>query len=147
MAGQRREIETQLKELPESFTADQIKSMCEALEQDVEKLQKTGMPREKAESLLHHKHKTLAFSYPTMFFKIVRGEMDKHIFETLLKIKERMESGEVNDEKAKELVIDGAKRHVEGAAPRLPPRRNTEGSEVHEITMKCRADEEEYHTS
>lgn len=143
--SQRRQIEEHLNKLPESFTADEILRMYEALEQDVAFCKKNGIPQAAAETQLHQKHKTLAYSYPTIFFKALRGEMDKHIFNSLLNIKRQVEDGEVTDKRAKELVIDGAKRHVEGEAPRRPhPNSNQEQdpSRVQEINVRCQVEED-----
>jgi hypothetical protein len=131
--------------LPDSFSADEITQMYEELETDVALLKQAGIPQKTAEARLHQKHKTLAYSYPTIFFKAVRGEMDRHIFDTLLKIKRQVEDGEVSNERAKELVIDGAKSHVEGDAPRLPisnPKHSTSSS-VHEINIRCRVEDDQ----
>lgn len=141
MPGQRREIERQLEKLPESFTAEDIEKMYSDLRADVAFLRKQNTPQKVAEAELHKKHQTLAYSYPTIFFKTIRGEMDQHIFDTLLKLKRRVDSGEINDKKAKELVIDGAKRHVEGEAKRAPKAQKKEGGTVQEITLKCKVED------
>lgn len=141
MPGQRREIERQLKQLPESFTADDIEKMYTALQKDVTFLKSRGVQMSQIEAELHRKHKVLAFSYPTLFFRVIRGEMDEHIFKTLMKLKQRVDSGELTDKRAKELVIDGAKRHVGGEAPRrsIPKK---EGGTVQEINLKCKVEED-----
>ena len=138
MPGKRREIERQLQKLPESFTVEQIKEMHSLLAADVSR---GGI----LEAELHRKHKTLAYSYPSLFFKTVRGEMDPHIFDTLMKLKQKVDDGEINNKRAKELVIDGARRHVEGEAPRVPKLKPAQGSKanVQEINLKCKVDEEE----
>ena len=141
MPGQRREIERALQQLPESFTAEQIIKMHSALSSDVLLLKKNKVPQKFAEARLHETHKTLAYSYPTLFFKTVRGEMDQHIFDTLMNLKSKVDAGEINNEKAKELVVDGAKRHVEGEAPRAPKPQKKEGGTVQEITLKCKVED------
>ena len=141
MPGQRREIERALQQLPESFTAEQIIHMHSDLSSDVLLLKKNKVPQKLAEARLHEKHKTLAYSYPTLFFKTVRGEMDQHIFDTLMNLKSKVDAGEINNKRAKELVIDGAKRHVEGEAPRAPKPELREGGTVQEITLKCKVED------
>lgn len=141
MPGQRREIERQLTKLPESFAAKDIETMYNKLINDVRFLKSRGVSLHEMESELHKKHKTLSFSYPTMFFKTVRGEMDEHMFKTLIKLKGRVDSGELTNVRAKELVIDEAKHQVEGGAPR-PVRPKKEGGTVQEINIKRRIDEE-----
>lgn len=139
MPEQRREIERALQKLPESFTAEEIKDMHNDLSSDVRLLKANNVPQKVAEAKLHEKHKTLAYSYPTLFFKTVRGEMDQHIFDTLMNLKSKVDTGEINNKKAKELVIDGAKRQVEGGAPRAPKLK--EGGTVQEITLKCKVED------
>lgn len=141
MPGQRRDIERQLEQLPESFTAEEIKDMHQKLNADVSKLKGANIPQKEAEAQLHAKHKTLAYSYPTLFFKTVRGEMDNHIFDTLMNLKKKVDEGEITNKRAKELVIDGAKRHVEGEAPRAPKPEKTPGGSVQEITLKCKVED------
>ena len=66
--------------------------------------------------------------------------MDQHIFDTLTNLKSKLDAGEINDTQAKELVIDGAKRHIEGEAPRAP-KEGTPGGTVQEINLKCKVDD------
>lgn len=111
------------------------------LNSDVLLLKKNKVPQKIAEARLHQKHKTLAYSYPTLFFKTVRGEMDQHIFDTLMSLKSKVDAGEINNRKAKELVIDGAKRHVAGEAPRAAKPESREGGTVQEIVIKCKPED------
>lgn len=141
MPGQRRDIERQLEQLPESFTAEKIREMHQQLSADVSKLKDTDMPRKEVEARLHAKHKTLAYSYPTLFFKTVRGEMDNHILDTLMELKRQVDEGQITSKRAKELVIDGAKRHVEGEAPRAPRPEKAPGGTVQEITLNCKVED------
>lgn len=113
--------------------------MHKSLTADIERLE--GIPHRQAEAELHKRHKTLAYSYPNLFFKTVRGEMDQHIFDSMMDLKEKVDSGEINNKRAKELVIDGAKRHIEGEAPRAPKAEEKEGGTVQEITLKCKVEE------
>ena len=140
MPGQRREIERQLAELPESFNAGEIQKMYDKLVQDVNFMKQKGIPLATMESELHKRHKTLAFSYPTLFFRIVRGEMDEHIFRTLMGLKKKVDDGELTNERAKEMVIDSAKQQVDGEVPRMQ-RVKKEGGTVQEINLKCRVED------
>ena len=116
--------------------------MYDNLKSDVALLKKKKVPQKLAEAELHKKHKTLAYSYPTIFFKTVRGEMDQHIFDTLIKLKRKFDDGEINNKTARELVVDGAKRHVEGEAPRAPRPPKKEGGLVQEINLRCRVEDD-----
>jgi len=140
MPGQRREIERQIADLPKSFKAGEIQKMYDNLVKDVDRLKAQGLSVAKMEEQLHKDHKTIAFSYPTVFFRTVRGEMDPHIFKSIMCLKERVDRGEITDERAKELVIDGAKRQASGEFPRLE-REKKEGGTVQEINLKCRVED------
>lgn len=135
MPGQRRAIENQLNSLPESFTAKEIKCMYNALQADIGHIKEAERNPVDMEAYLHRRHKKLSFAYPTIFFRTVRGEMDQHIFGSLMALKARVDSGEIDDARAKEIVVDSARRHVEGAAPRAPRK---EGGEVHEVIVRRR---------
>lgn len=108
---------------------------------DVETLRADNVPQKVAEAKLHEKHKTLAYSYPSLFFKTVRGEMDQHIFDSLMNLKRKVDVGEIDNKKAKELVIDSAKRHVEGEAPRAAKPGKKEGGTVQEIILNCKLED------
>lgn len=146
MSGQRREIEDKLKSLPDSFTADEIETMYANLvnDADYKQLRKTTTHNSRLaiETRLHKKHEMLAYSYPTIFFKTVRNEMDPHILKSLMDIKRKMEKGELTDEGAKRAVIDGAKAHVM-SDPNRPKRVTQPGSTVQEITVKCKVEDED----
>ena len=142
MSGQRKDIEDKLKSLPESFSADQIEEMYSALVKDIKFMKLQGKNKAIIESQLHQKHETLAYSYPTIFFKTMRGEMDPHIFKSLMEIKRKMEKGEISQEGARRAVIDGAKAHVM-SNPDRPKRVIEPGSTVQEITLKCRVEDDD----
>lgn len=117
------------------MSADEIESMYANLVKDVDSLLDNGKNRVTIESLLHKKHETLAYAYPTVFFKTIRGEMDPHMFKSLMKIKKKVENGDLTDEGARRAVIDGAKAHVMSNPKRPRPK---PGSTTHEITTTCR---------
>lgn len=140
MPGQRRNIESQLEKLPESFSVEEIKQMYQDLNTDVNNFQ--HIPQKKMEALLHDKHKILAYSYPSLFFKTVRREMDTEIFETMMNIKAKLDTGEIDSKRAKELVIDGARRQVDKNQPRKPKPTGGQELQVQEITLKCQVEED-----
>lgn len=97
------------------------------------------------EEELHRKHRMLAFSYPNLFFKTVRKEMDPRIFKELLKLKQMVDDGEIDNNRAKELVIDGAKRHVEEGVRRTISTKHPLGGEtVHEINLRCKVEDHDH---
>lgn len=140
--GQRSEIESQLNMLPEAFTAADISRMYDDLRVDIQKLKSGGVPQAKVEQILHAKHKTLAFAYPTFFFKAVKGEMSEFMFKKCMEIKQDMDAGNISPDQAKNLVVDNAKRHVEGAAPRPSRAAKIEpGTSVQEIVVRAQVDD------
>lgn len=141
MPGQRKEIESKLDALPETFSADEIESMYTSLLRDVHLLKTQGKNQRHIESQLHLKHEKLAFSYPTIFFKTMRGEMNPHIFKSLMDIKRKMEKGELTDDGARRAVIDGAKAHID-SNPVRPKRVTQPGSTVQELTVQCRLEDD-----
>lgn len=140
--GQRADIERQLKQLPASFTSAEITSMYRSLRADAERFKNDGVPQAVIEQRLHSRHKVLAFAYPTLFFRVVKGEMSEYMFTTAMQIKQRLDSGEITQEQAKDLVVDSAKRHIEGAAPR-PSRlvNNGAGSASQEVLIHAHVDD------
>lgn len=140
--GQRSEIESQLKMLPKSFTTADISRMYDDLRADIEKLKSSGVAQAKMEQILHAKHKTLAFAYPTFFFKVVKGEMSEFMFRKCMEIKQDMDQGKISADQAKNLVVDHAKLHVEGAAPRPSrPEKIQPGASVQEIVVQAQVDD------
>lgn len=141
-AGQRHEIERQLKQLPRTYTTEQIVQMYRNLQDDVNLLRTQGCVDVAIEQRLHNKHKTLAFSYPSLFFKVVKGEMSEFMFTKVMEIKQALDCGEITPEEAKDMIVDNAKKHVEGAAPRPSrPKTDAPGATVHEVRIKTRVDE------
>ncbi|ACH46834.1 unknown [Feldmannia species virus] len=131
--SQRAAVERELRKLPTSFSSAEIRAMCNDLKADVG----LGLL---SESRLYAKHKVLAYAYPSLFFKIVRGEFDLHIFESLLKIKSSLDRGEITDERAKQLVVLGAKEQLaSGSAKKMKPK--SDSSTSGELTFECVVDE------
>jgi len=141
-AGQRADIESQLKKLPKSFTSAEITSMYRSLRADAERLKREGMPQATVEQRLHSTHKVLAFAYPMLFFRVVKGEMSEYMFTTTMQIKQRLDNGEITQEQAKDLIVDSAKQHIEGAAARPPrPANSVHGAESKEVLIRAQVDE------
>lgn len=115
--------------------------MYHTLRKDVEKLKTEGVPQAAAERMLHSRHKLLAFSYPTLFFKVVKGEMSEHIFTTSMTIKQRLDSGDISQEEARDLIVDSAKKHIGGVAPRpARPDGSQSGGSAQEIVIHAQVD-------
>lgn len=116
--------------------------MYEGLRTDIEKLKSSGIPQPQMEQILHAKHKTLAFAYPTFFFKVVKGEMSDFMFRKCMEIKQEMDEGKISPDQAKNLVVDHAKLHVEGAAPRPSrPEKKEPGASVQELVVHAQVDD------
>lgn len=140
--GQRAGIENQLKQLPKSYTTAEISAMYVGLRADVDRFRASGVPQALVEQRLHSKHKTLAFAYPALFFKVVKGEMSEYMFTKVMEIKQDLDQGKITQEQARDLVVDNAKRHVEGAAPRpARPSTNEPGTAVQEVVIRTQVDE------
>ena len=145
MTGQRKQIENKLGELPTSFSADEIIRMYDKLKRDVEVLNSRTTPISTMEGLLHKRHNKLAISYPTIFFKTVRGEMDPRMFNVMMKLKKQVDEGLMSNEDAKKSVIDSAKAHIEklNASGTRKIKQVAPGSSVKEINLKCKLEDDE----
>ena len=145
MASHRQQVENFIQNnLPESHGASAISDMCADLEKDIQfiKTKYPVMNQKRMEMMLHHKHKKLAFSYPGLFFKVVRGEVDMGMVQALLKLKEDLDDNSISLADARNRVIDSAKRQIEetGNKPRVkkakPP-----GTVVQELSFKCKPED------
>lgn len=116
--------------------------MYRNLRADVDSLKISGVDQALVEQRLHNKHKTLAFAYPALFFKVVQGEMSEYMFTKVMEIKQDLDQGKITQAQARDLVVDNAKRHVEGAAPRpVRPDADKPGTTVQEILIHTQVDE------
>ena len=145
MADHHRQVQAYIKnDLPQKFGSRQITEMHADLEKDLclIKLKCPAMRQKQIEMVLHHKHKQFAFSYPGLFFKIVRGEVDSKMLASLLKLKENLDENTISLDAARNRVIDCAKHQIEETKgkPRVrkakPP-----GTVVQELSFKCRPDD------
>ena len=132
--------------LPQNFGSSGISKMCSDLQRDLHSLRSSvsrgDMSQKKMEMILHQKHKKLAFSYPGLFFKIVREEVDPVMLESLLGLKKKLDENSISLEDARNRVIDCAKHQIEKTEgkPRIrkskPP-----GTVVQELSFKCKPED------
>ena len=113
MTSQRKQIENQLKCLPDKFSATEIIEMYDKLKKDMTIMKNRGLSQKDMEVQLHSRHKTLSFAYPIMFFKVIRGEMDHSVFMKMMYMKNKVDRGELSDDDAKNRIIDEAKKYIE----------------------------------
>ena len=104
-----------------------------------------GQPRlsqKRMEMLLHQKHRKFSFSYPGLFFKIVRGEVDPHMLKSLLTLKENLDDNSISLEAARNRVIDCAKTQIEASSgkPRVKKARPP-GTVVQELRFECKPED------
>ena len=101
--------------LPESFSSSEIRLMIKELQADIAILDTRPSPPtvEQKELILHKKHSTLAISYPLLFHRSIRGAIDESMLDQLLTLKALKDAGGVNEERARELVVDGAREAIE----------------------------------
>ncbi len=112
------QIKNDIKKLPLTMSSNEIVRMYCELKKDMVDVKSRGdMSPQQAEQFLHNKHKTLALSYPTMFFKTVRGEMDSNMFFYMMSLKKKVDEGQISNEQAKNSVVDGIKASIEKNGP------------------------------
>lgn len=145
MASPSRQVEYFIKnDLPQKFGSGTISEMYADLEKDIGviKTKSPAMDQKQMEIMLHQRHKKLAFSYPSLFFKIVRGEVDKKMLESLLTLKQSLDENEMSLDDARNRVIDCAKNQIE--TTRGQPRSKkvkAPGTVVQELSFKCKPDD------
>lgn len=144
MINHRQEVEDYIEnKLPESFVSSNVADMCSALERDIKiiKTRSPGMTQKQMEMMLHHRHKKLSFSYPGLFFKIVRGEVDPVMLKSLLSLKESLDEKNISLDTARNRVVDCAKSQIEKTRgkPRVK-KAKPDGTVVQELSFKCKPD-------
>ena len=142
MAGQRRNIEDQLKKLPDTFSVDEINSMYDALIIDMVTMKRQNKPQQYMERKLHNKHSKFSYGLPGLFFKIVRGELNQTMFRKSMEIKDAVDKGLITENDAKRAIIDAAKHQIENS-PARPKKDAPPGSTVQESTFQCKLEEDE----
>ena len=100
--------------LPDSFSSSDIRTMIKALQADIAILDARPTPPtvEQKELILHKMHNVLALSYPLLFHRSIRGAIDESMLDQLLALKALKDAGGVNEERARELVVDGAREAI-----------------------------------
>lgn len=145
MASHRQRVQEFIdNDLPQKFKSRQISDMHTDLQKDMNLIKAAcpTMGQKQMEMMLHQKHKEFAFSYPGLFFKIVRGEVNSEMLKSLLKLKENLDEKNISLDTARNRVIDCAKTQIEETMdkPRVkkakPP-----GTVVQELSFKCRPDD------
>ena len=145
MASHRQQVQEYIdNDLPQKFGSRQISDMHADLQKDMDLIKAAcpTMGQKQMEMMLHQKHKEFAFSYPGLFFKIVRGEVDSEMLKSLLKLKENLDENNISLDTARNRVIDCAKSQIEetGGRPRVK-KVKAPGTVVQELSFKCRPDD------
>ena len=99
-------IQNDIKKLPDQMSSNDIVRMYCELKKDMVDLKNRGdMSPKQIEQFLHNKHKILALSYPTVFFKTIRGEMDSNMFFYMMSLKKKVDEGKISNEEAKNCLL------------------------------------------
>lgn len=141
MPGQRREIEENLKKLPEKFSAREILVMYDALKRDMQPMINRGVPQKIMEVEMHKKHQTFAYAYPLVFFRVVRGDIAHRDFLKFISLKNKLDKGSLTQEDAKKRVIDYTRDHLQSNPSKKKP--STEGLSSQEFTFQCKLDDDD----
>lgn len=135
------EIQNEIKKLPDQMSSNEIVRMYCELKKDMVDLKNRGdMSPKQMEQFLHNKHKILALSYPTVFFKTIRGEMDSNMFFYMMSLKKKVDEGKISNEEAKNYVVDGIKKSIEKNGP-TPKKKEQPGQSVTEFTAMVKPDD------
>ena len=145
MATHRQQVEDYIdKDLPDSFASSTISEMCAELEKDINlvKTKSPGTSQRNLEAMLHQRHKKLAFSYPGLFFKIVRREIDPEMLKSLLSLKESLDKQDMSLDAARNRVIDYAKNQIDSTEGKARVKKaKPSGTVVQELSFKCKPDD------
>ena len=134
-------IKNDIKKLPSQMSSNEIVRMYCELKKDIVDFKNRGnMSPKQIEQVLHNKHKTLALSYPTVFFKTVRGEMDNNMFFYMMSLKKKVDEGQISNEEAKNYVIDGIKKSIEKNGP-TPKKKQQPGQTVTEFSAMVKPED------
>lgn len=137
------ELEKNISALPPAFTSDEIKSMYDNLVNDMDKLRREpGMDQKKMEMILQAKHKKFVFSYPSIFFKTVKNELNPEMLKKMLELKKELDSNKIDISYARNRIVDNAKADIEAnPASSRKKKVSKPGEVVQEITVKCKPDD------
>lgn len=145
MATPRQQVEEYIKnDLPRSFVSGKISQMYDDLEDDIKRVttESPTINQKQLEIMLHRRHKQLAFSYPSLFFKIVRGEVDPVMMRSLLNLKEKLDEDQLSLEEARNRVIDCAKSQIEDTKDRPRVKKaKPPGTVVQELSFSCKPED------
>ncbi|CAM9096752.1 unnamed protein product [Ectocarpus sp. 12 AP-2014] len=147
MGSHREDVEDYIhNNLPEHFGSGTISDMYTDLEKDIRliKTRSPTMSQKKMEMMLHQRHKRLAFSYPSLFFRIVRGEVDQEMLASLLTLKQRLDENEMSLADARNRVIDCAKNQIDSTRGQPRPSKKKDkapGTVVQELSFKCKPED------
>jgi hypothetical protein len=148
MSSTREEIEGYIsRELPASFSSDEILEMYQDLEKDVALLKRApGMNDSKMGMICQQKFKRFAFSYPGLFFKTLKGEVDPEMLKNMLGIKKKLDENQISLDEARNGVIDGAKEDIKKKPVETRKKKaHAKGTVVQELSFKCKPDESGNH--
>ena len=138
MSETKKEIETYISDLPPQFSADDIQGMHDALVKDMEKMKKTGMSESTLGLQCQQNHRQFAFSYPGLFFKVLKGEMKPGMLNSMLNLKKKLDTKELSIEEARMGVIDGAKEDIKKNPKESRPKKAK--GDVQEMTVNIKSD-------
>ena len=130
-------------DLPESFFSCKISEMYDDLQQDIcqFRTRSPDLSQNRLEMMLHQRHEKLAFSYPGLFFRIVRGEVDPVMLNSLLKLEENLADNNVTLGTARNRVIDCAKSLIDETKDQPKKAKSkAAGIVVQELSFRCRPD-------
>jgi hypothetical protein len=108
-------LQRDIDDLPDSFTSEEIMTMYHALDADATSLRNNDACQTigQLQSVLYKRHKPFAMSYPFVFTKACRGEMNERIFQTVLHVKKEIDEGKLSTRAGMEKIVDAAKEHVD----------------------------------
>jgi hypothetical protein len=110
------QVVQKLDDLPESLTNDDILSMVQSLQRDLQSYH--GSPDYGAKiTHFSEKHQKLLLSFPTLFRCVVKGTFTTPMLKTFLATRTRLEKGEVGKEQAQNILVDAGVEAIK-ARPR-----------------------------
>ncbi|AAR26832.1 FirrV-1-A8 [Feldmannia irregularis virus a] len=131
-------VKREISNLPGSFTSEEIDRMHSDLIKDMEAYR--GHPH--FDTVMCARHKTLAFSYPSLFYKTIKGDMEPHLLRSILHIKHLLDTGKISQDRAREMVVDGAKKQIEASQKTKNKSAAASGGAEQAFAIKCQVDEQ-----
>lgn len=99
-------------DLPNRHTKEEITTMIENLQRDLEQCPELGHAEK-----VHRfstKHKELLFSYPMLYRTVCRGTYRPTVLNTIMELREMMESGQLDRKQAVEELVKKSVDDVKG---------------------------------